>query len=214
MVRRISIAAKKMVEEISRQPEERRAKHMKKISAGTNVFIYPMPVVLVGTNVKDRANFMAVGFVSRVNAAPPMLAVGIFNKHYTNEGMKENGTFSVCFPDAALIEKTDYCGIVSGRKVDKSTLFDVFYGETKTAPMIEECPLNLECRLVQTVELQTNNLHIGEIIASYADERCMTEGKIDIKKLNPLLLTMPDNRYWTVGGFAGDAWEAGKKLKP
>ena len=187
---------------------------MNRISAGTNVFIYPMPVVLLGTNVKGRANFMAVGFVSRVNAAPPMLAVGIFNKHYTNEGMQENGTFSVCFPDAGLIEKADYCGIVSGRTVDKSKLFTVFYGETVTAPMIEECPLNLECRLVQTVELPTNNLYIGEIVASFADERCMTEGKLDIKKLNPLLLTMPDNRYWTVGQFVGDAREAGMKLKP
>jgi flavin reductase (DIM6/NTAB) family NADH-FMN oxidoreductase RutF len=144
-----------------------------------------------------------------------MLAVGIYNKHYTNEGMKENGTFSVCFPDASVIEKADYCGIVSGCKVDKSTLFSVFYGETKTAPMIEECPLNLECKLVQTVELPTNNLYIGEIIASYTDtdESCMTEGKLDIQKLNPLLLTMPDNRYWTVGAFVGNAWEAGKGLK-
>jgi len=186
---------------------------MSKISAGTNVFIYPMPVVLVGTKVGGKANFMAVGFVSRVNAVPPMLGVGIFNKHYTNEGIRENGTFSVCFPDAKLIEKADYCGIVSGRKVDKSKLFSVFYGETKTAPMIEECPLNLECRLFRTLELPTNNWHIGEIVASYADERRMTGGKIDIQKLNPLLLTMPDNRYWTVGAFAGDAWEAGKKLK-
>ncbi|MBP8696958.1 MAG: flavin reductase family protein [Syntrophobacterales bacterium] len=186
---------------------------MKKISAGTNVFIYPMPVVLVGANVGEKANFMAVGWVSRVNAAPPMLAVGIFNKHYTNEGIRENGTFSVCFPDRKLVEKADYCGIVSGRKTDKSKLFDVFYGETKTAPMIGECPLNLECRLVQTVELPTNNLYIGEIVASFADERCLTEGKLDVKKLDPLLLTMPDNRYWAVGEFAGNAWEAGKGLR-
>lgn len=186
---------------------------MKKISAGTNVFIYPMPVVLVGTNVGGKANFMAVGWVTRVNAAPPMVGIGIFNKHYTNEGIRENGTFSVCFPDRKLVETADYCGIVSGRKVDKSTLFEVFYGETKTAPMIGECPLNLECRLVQTVELPTNNLYIGEIVASFAEERCVMEGKLDVKKLDPLLLTMPDNRYWAVGDFAGDAWEAGKKLK-
>ena len=185
---------------------------MKKISAGTNVFLYPMPVALVGTRVADRANFMAVGWVTRVNAAPPMLAVGIFNKHYTNEGIRENGTFSVCIPDAGLIEKADYCGIVSGRRADKSRLFEVFYGETGTAPMIGECPLNLECRLVQTVELPTNNLYIGEIVASFADERCLTEGKLDIRKIDPLLLTMPDNRYWRVGEFAGNAWEAGKKL--
>ena len=117
---------------------------MTKISAGTNVFIYPMPVVLVGTNVGGKANFMTVGWVSRVNAAPPMLAVGIFNKHYTNEGIRENGTFSVCFPDRKLVEKADYCGMVSGRRVDKAALFEVFYGETKTAPMIGECKVTME----------------------------------------------------------------------
>jgi len=185
---------------------------MQKISVGTNVFLYPMPVVLVGTDVGGKANFMAAGWVSRVNAAPPLLAVGIFNRHYTNEGIRENGTFSVCVPDRSLVGKTDYCGLVSGRRVDKSKVFDVFYGETKTAPMIRECPLNLECRLVQTVALPTNNLYIGEIVASFADERCMTEGKLDVKKLDPILLTMPDNRYWTVGEFAGRAWEAGKGL--
>jgi flavin reductase (DIM6/NTAB) family NADH-FMN oxidoreductase RutF len=57
------------------------------------------------------------------------------------------------------------------------------------------------------------NLYIGEIVASWADESCMTEGKLDIQKLNPLLLTMPDNRYWTVGAFVGNAWEAGKGLE-
>jgi flavin reductase (DIM6/NTAB) family NADH-FMN oxidoreductase RutF len=78
--------------------------------------------------------------------------------------------------------------------------------------MITECPLSLECRLDATIENPTNNFYIGEIIASYTEEKYLTDEKPDIKKLNPLLLTMPDNRYWTVGEYAGNAWSAGKKL--
>jgi len=62
------------------------------------------------------------------------------------------------------------------------------------------------------VENPTNNFYIGEIIASYTEEKYLTDCKPDIKKINPLLLTMPDNRYWTVGAYAGDAWSCGKKL--
>jgi flavin reductase (DIM6/NTAB) family NADH-FMN oxidoreductase RutF len=186
---------------------------MGKISIGTNISIYPMPVTLLGAIVEDRANFMAAGWITRVNLKPPMLAVGLNKIHYTPTGIRENSAFSVNFPSADMVEKTDYCGLVSGRKTDKSNIFDVFYGELKTAPMISECPLCLECRLVDIYELPSNNLFIGEIVASYTEEKYLTDNKPDIKKINPLVLTMPDNNYWTVGKHAGVAWKVGMKLK-
>jgi flavin reductase (DIM6/NTAB) family NADH-FMN oxidoreductase RutF len=186
---------------------------MEKINIGANVFIYPMPVTLVGAKVENRVNFMTVGWVTRVNAKPPILAVGLNKMHYTPEGIRETGTFSVNFPNADMVEKTDYCGLVSGRRTDKSSVFRVFYGELKNAPMIEDCPLCLECKLYDIYELPTNNQFIGEIVAAYTEERFLTDGKPDIHKMNPLLLTMPDNNYWTLGAHAGKAWGAGKKLK-
>jgi flavin reductase (DIM6/NTAB) family NADH-FMN oxidoreductase RutF len=79
--------------------------------------------------------------------------------------------------------------------------------------MIADCPLSMECRLTQTVENPSNNFYIGEITASFTEERYLTGGHPDIKKINPLLLTMPDNRYWTVGECAGNAWKDGMNLK-
>lgn len=111
-----------------------------------------------------------------------------------------------------MVRETDYCGLVSGEKIDKSDLFEVFYGELGTAPMIKECTLNLECRLTETLEFPTNYFFVGEIIATYSEEKYLTQGKPDIKKMEPLLLTMPDNSYWTVGDYAGAAWEIGKSL--
>lgn len=184
---------------------------MDKMQIGQNFFI-PMPVVLVGTQVSGRANFMAVGWCSRANASPPMIVCGIGNHHYTPKGIMETKTFSVNIPSSALLEKTDYCGIVSGEKIDKSSVFDVFYGSLKTAPMIQQCPVALECRLVQAVPLQTNTLFIGEIAGVYAEGRVIKDGKPDFLEIDPLFLTMPDNRYWRLGNYVGDAWSAGRDL--
>lgn len=186
---------------------------VKKVHYRANVFMYPMPVTLLGVNVGNAPNFMALGWVSRVNANPPMVGCGVGKHHYTNKGIVENKTFSINVPTAAMMEKTDYCGLVSGKTTDKSGLFDVFYGELHTAPMISECPLSLECRLVNTVENPSNNFYIGEIVGSYIEEQYLTDGHPDIKKINPLLLTMPDNRYWSVGEYVGDAWKAGNTWK-
>lgn len=183
-----------------------------KIKINNNIFVYPMPVTLLGANVEGKANFMALGWVSRVNANPPMIGVGVNKSHYTPQGIKENGSFSINVPCAEMVRETDYCGLVSGEKIDKSDLFEVFYGELGTAPMIKECTLNLECRLTETLEFPTNYFFVGEIIATYSEEKYLTQGKPDIKKMEPLLLTMPDNSYWTVGDYAGAAWKIGKSL--
>ena len=80
-----------------------------------------------------------------------MMAIVLGNHHHTNIGIKENNAFSLCLPSEDMVVVTDYCGIKSGKKTDKSKLFDLFYGELKAAPMIETCPLSVECKLVNVV---------------------------------------------------------------
>ncbi|HEX9920607.1 MAG TPA: flavin reductase family protein [Candidatus Methylomirabilis sp.] len=186
---------------------------MDKISIKTNAFLYPMPVTLVGTLIAGRPNFMAVGWIARVNLDPPLIAMGLNKRHSTPSAIQENQAFSVNIPSKDLMEATDYCGLVSGKEVDKSGLFEVFYGELKAAPLIKACPLCLECRLIQTITLPTHYLFLGEIVGAYTEERYLTEGKPDIRKMNPFVLTMPDNNYWVVGEHAGKAWSLGNRLK-
>jgi flavin reductase (DIM6/NTAB) family NADH-FMN oxidoreductase RutF len=185
---------------------------MAKVKIDNNAFVYPMPMVLVGSVVDGRANFMAVGWVSRVNYKPPMIGIAL-GPHYTNKGIDENNAFSINIPDLSLMAKTDYCGLVSGAKIDKSNVFDVVYGELTEAPLIEACPLCMACKLYDVKELPFNKLYIGEIVEVFTEERFLTEGKPDIKKMNPFTLTMPDNNYWHVGDLAGKAWSVGKQLK-
>lgn len=186
---------------------------MQKIKIETSsAFLYPMPMVLVGSVVEGKANFMAVGWVSRVNFKPNLFGVAL-GPHHTNKGIDANREFSINIPDVSLIEKTDYCGLVSGSKKDKSKVFNVFYGELSKAPLIEECPICISFSLYQTVKLPSNTVYIGEPKEVFTEEKYMTDNMLDIRKVNPFTLTMPDNHYWSIGENLGRAWNIGKKLK-
>ncbi|MCX5830816.1 MAG: flavin reductase family protein [Deltaproteobacteria bacterium] len=186
---------------------------MKKIKIESySAFLYPMPMVLAGSVVEGKVNFMAVGWVSRVNSKPPLFAIAL-GPHHTNKGIEENKEFSINIPDVSLIEKTDYCGLASGGKTDKSEFFNVFYGDLGKAPLIEECPVCMSFSLYDTVKLPSNTLYIGEPKEVFTEEKYMTDNMLDIKKVNPFTLTMPDNHYWSVGENLGKAWNIGKSLK-
>ncbi|MFY9637333.1 MAG: flavin reductase family protein [Methanobacterium sp.] len=186
---------------------------MAKINIGQNIFSPTMSVTLLGTTVNDKPNFMTLAWITRANSNPPLFAVAVNRVHQSALGIRENESFSINFPSEDMITETDYCGLVSGRNIDKSSIFEVFYGELETAPMIKKCPLSIECKLFEILELPTNDLFIGKVIAAYTEQKYLTEDKLDIKKINPLILTMPDNNYWKVGDHAGDAWEIGKNFK-
>jgi flavin reductase (DIM6/NTAB) family NADH-FMN oxidoreductase RutF len=185
---------------------------MSRIKISNNAFVYPMPMILAGTTIEGKPNFMAVGWVARVNHQPPMIGIALGKTHYTNVGIHRNKSFSVNVPGMDLIQEVDFCGLVSGKKTDKSHLFEVFQGELSNAPMISRCPVCMGCKLVQMVDLPSNELFIGEIVEAYADELVLTNGSPDISKINPFTLTMPDNNYWKVGSNAGKAWSIGQKL--
>ena len=189
--------------------------NMEKIQLSTETTVcYPKPCVLVGADVGGKPNYLTVAYFSMVNNKPPYLMVALNKAHYTNSGIKENGTFSINIPSAAMADVTDYCGLVSGKKYDKAAIFETFYGKLKTAPLIKECPFNVECKVIQMVDLPVNELFIGEIVAAYSDERYLTNGLPDMRKIAPLILSMPEKKYLALGAEVGPAWEMGKKLIP
>jgi len=185
---------------------------MKKIEVGAKNFLYPMPTTLVGANVAGKPNYITIAHVGIMNYTT--ISISMNKRHYTNPGIMENGTFSVNVPSSKMVKVTDYCGMVSGKDVDKGALFETFYGKLKTAPMIQECPVNMECKLIQTLDLSTHEIFIGEIVATYCDEHCLTAGKgEDLPKVDPILFSMSGARYWRVGEQFARAWDAGKELK-
>ena len=182
-----------------------------KAKLGAKNCLYPMPTTLVGATVKGKPTFITIAHVGIMGLGS--VSLGMNKMHYTNAGITENRTFSVNIPSAELVKETDYCGLVSGKTVDKAALFEVFYGELKTAPMIKECPINMECRLIQTLDFPRNDVFIGEIVETYCAEDCLSDGVVDFSKVQPILFSMNDKGYWRLGDRFAEAWSIGKGLK-
>jgi flavin reductase (DIM6/NTAB) family NADH-FMN oxidoreductase RutF len=186
---------------------------MKKKLGGINV-LYPTPTVLVSAFVDGKVNLITIAHIGIVNhATPHLISLSMGKAHHTNPGIKENKAFGVNIPSEDLVVETDYVGLVSGKKKDKSQLFEIFYGEIENAPLIKQCPINMECRLYDTYDTPTHDLFIGEIVETYADESVLTEGKVDLAKLRPLLFDMSSIKYWSVGDVVANCWNVGKQLK-
>jgi len=162
----------------------------------------------VGANFEGKPNYMTIAFAGVVNMNPGMVAIGANSGHITTKGIYENETFSINFPNEDMIEITDYIGINSGKNIDKSNIFDNFYGDLKTAPMIKECPVNIECRVFKVIkDTGSDDIIIGEIVETYADEKALTREEIDIEKVNPI--TFSWKGYYSIGDFIAKAWDIG-----
>jgi len=187
---------------------------MDKTKLGAGSHLLPMPVVLVGANVDNRPNFLTIAYVGIVCHTPAMIEVALRKGRFSSDGIKQNKTFSVNATSVALLEATDYCGIYSGAKVDKSHLFEVFYGELKTAPMITESPLNVECRLAEVLDLGgSHEVFIGEIVEAYSSEEFLSDGRLDLDKIKPLVYDGSSMSYWGLGEKLARSFQVGKDYK-
>jgi len=173
-----------------------------------------LPVCLVGADVEGKPNFQAIAWFNMVDYDPYLIGLSSEKSHYTNKGIKENKTFSINIPASNMASVTDYCGLHSGTEVDKSKIFDVFYGELHTAPMISEMPINVECKLTQINESHHADFFIGEIVGVYVEEKYLVNDKPDLKSIDPLHYEDAVGSYWNLGKFLAKAFDIGKQFKP
>ena len=180
---------------------------------GAKTWLYPMPVLIVGAYDKDgKPNAMnaAWGGIYDTNQVMVCLA----HEHKTTENIKQSGAFTVSFATAETVVPCDYVGIVSANdvpdKFDKAG-FHAVKSEFVNAPIIEELPMTLECKLLKFNE---DGICIGEIVNVSADERVLDEdGKVDAGKLNPILYDSVTHAYWNFGEKVGRAFSDGKKIR-
>lgn len=168
------------------------------INIGPRALMYPLPTVLLGAAVENKPNYSTIGNCGILSLNPMTMYVSSVKHHYTNKGIKTNKTFSINIPGPKIIKQTDYCGLVSGSRGDKTKIFHSFYGENGSAPMIEECPVNIECALANIITINAMDICIGTVDGVYLDAGCQHEGLPDIKKINPVLYSL-DRTYWTIG---------------
>ncbi len=189
---------------------------MSKKELGPQPLLFPNPAVLVGAMVDGKPNFATFAWCGITGGEPPTISVGIRHERHTLKGIHQNRTFSVNVPSADLIKETDYCGMVSGAKTDKAKDcgFKVFYGTLDSAPLIEQCPVNLECEVLHILNLGVHTMVVGKIVQTHVSEDCLTDGAPDIMKIKPLIYSRgPSARYNAVGEVLGNAFSIGKEIK-
>lgn len=183
---------------------------MSRVNFGAKPFVYPMPVLIVGTydeNGVPNAMNAAWGCVTDMNEISISMA-----EHKTTENFAKTGAFTVSFATEGTVVPCDYVGVESAGKVPDKFAKAGFHAIKSTyvnAPLIEELPMALECK----VKSFADGILVGEIINVNADESVLTDGKIDTKKLKPITYDPVNNTYIGLGEVVGNAFKDGLALK-
>ena len=187
---------------------------MNKIKTGWKLPLLPLPICLLGAHVDGKPNFNTIIWFNMIHDNPPLIAIAMRRTHYTNKGVKQNECFSINIATSDMVVVVDYCGLHSGSKIDKSKEFDLFYGELKKAPMIKQCCLNIECKLVNTIQFKYNDLLIGEIVEIYSDEKYVKNKRPNAIDFDTFICLMPNGPYFKMGDYLAEAYEVGTSYKP
>ncbi len=168
----------------------------------------PQPCVMITTWDKDhRTDVMMAAWAGQYDARQIVISL---SKHKTTENLELTGAFTVSFADVRTVAESDYFGLVSGKnvpdKVERAG-FTVTPSPNVDAPIINEYPLTLECRVVSWKD----GILIGEVVNMSADECILTDGKVDLEKLQPIVFDAAAMSYRSIGSEVGKAWGSGKK---
>ena len=167
--------------------------------------LYPVPAVMV--TVGDGAaldNIITIAWTGTINSDPAMVSISVRKSRYSHELLTNNGEFVINLVTKDLTYAMDYCGVKSGRDMDKFEVMKLTRGKASTVsvPTIEESPVNIECKVTQVLELGTHDMFLAEVKAVLADEKYMDEnGKFDLNAAN--LIAYSHGQYYTLGDNIG-----------
>lgn len=166
--------------------------------------LYPVPVVLVSSGTPKSSNIITIAWCGIVCSQPPLISISIRPSRHSHSIIRSTGKFVINIPSSDIVKKADLCGITSGKDTDKFKLcsFTMTKGSATSTPMIEECPVNIECILKNVTSLGTHDMFIGEVVAVHADETVTDKsGRIDFKKARPFVFNQGE--YWDLGSCIG-----------
>lgn len=168
--------------------------------------LYPLPAVMVSTaDQKGNDNIITVAWTGTVCTNPAMLYISVRPQRYSYALLRDSGEFVVNLTTEKLARVTDWCGVRSGRDVDKWKETGLTRGKAeklKFAPVIAECPVNIECQVREVKELGSHHMFLAEVLAVQADEKYMKEnGKFELNDAG--LLAYSHGQYFTMGKELG-----------
>ena len=201
------------------EPTNNQTMELKKVEERTNMgdklYVTPQPALMIATYDADGTpDVMMAAWGGQYDYKQVCFSL---SKHKTTENLRLNKAFTLSYADARTVVESDYFGIVSGNDVKDKVAkagFTVIKSKNVNAPIINEYPLTMECRVIEMRDDEEGGAWVvGEIVNAIADPSILTDGKIDIKKLNPVAWDASSLNYFTLGDSVGKAWNSGNIYK-
>ncbi|WP_256133694.1 flavin reductase family protein [Anaerovorax odorimutans] len=178
--------------------------------------LFPVPAALIVTGDIEHANIVTVAWIGIMGSDPEVIGISLKHDRYSLNSIEKYGEFTVNIPSSSLFRQVDYCGLTSGKVVDKfsETGFSKGKSIVVNTPIIEECPLNLECKVIKAIDIGQWKIFVGEIVETQLDADCIDiNEKVDINKIDPLVYIPTIREYWSIGTILGKAFDAGRCIK-
>lgn len=177
---------------------------MSKVSWKGGALLAPVPPVLVTVSDGERDNVFTVAWTGLINTIPPKTYISVRRSRYSYEILKKNGEFALNLTPSSLISACDWCGIHTGRKVDKFKKWNLTKvpASNISVPLIDECPLSLECRVFDEIELGTHNMLLADIVGVTVNEELLdSSGKLCLDRAR--LAAFAHGEYFELGKSLG-----------
>lgn len=190
---------------------------MSKKTLGPGITFFPQPATwIVTVDADGEIDLMTASWVSLTSKTPPTIGVSLHHGRKSYANLQRNREFTVNIIPASQVEAGDFCGLVSGREVDKLVHTDLtpVAAQQVAAPLLAESPLNLECRVSREIEIGDYRLILAEILEIHIDTAACRDHGYDAAVLDPLVFLGGIREYWSLGQKVGDAYSVGKGLLP
>ena len=178
--------------------------------------VYPLPAVMVSTADKSgKSNILTIAWTGTICTNPAMVYISVRPERYSYHMLKESGEFVINLTTEQLAKATDYCGVRSGKDVDKwkeAHLTPAKAEKLQYAPVIEECPVNIECKVTEVKKLGSHHMFLAEVLAVQIDEQYLNEkNKFELNKTG--LMAYSHGEYLSLGKKIGTFGYSVKKKK-
>lgn len=177
---------------------------MAKVTWGGGALIAPVPPVLVSCGTMEHPNVLTIGWTGVLNTIPPKTYISVRPERYSYKLIKDSGVFVINLPTAKLVRTVDFCGVRSGRDINKFEVCGITAALSPKlgCPMVNESPLSLECRVTDEIPLGSHNMFMADIVAVNVDESLIDQkGKLHLDKAG--LLAYAHGEYFELGKKLG-----------
>ena len=187
---------------------------MSKVFWKGSTILAPVPAVLVSCGTVENPKVLTIGWTGIVNPLPPITYISVRPERHSYNIIKNSGEFVINLTTSAICRQTDFCGVRSGKNTDKfkECGFHAMPCRTVSAPCIEECPINLECKITDSKHLGTHTMFLAEITGINADEKYIdSKGKLNLQQCG--LMAYAHGEYFALGRKLGDFGFSVRKKK-